>query len=138
MCIQLVACGDVLALTVLAQLHNVFAVERLSQVIELYGLSALRGLVIRIGRGMDREILIMTEGIDGLLVQEPGMMHGAVVDDLHQRLILIGDGSIVDVDQPVRTAGECDMAAGGVILELSCILAGENEGLNLTSNAAGY
>lgn len=46
----------------------------------------------------------MTQGVDGALVDESGMVHGAVVDNLHQGFVFVCDGGIVDVDETVRAS----------------------------------
>lgn len=67
---------------------------------------------------MDREDFIVTEGVDGLLGQEPRVMYRAVIDHLPECVIFIGDGCIVDVDQAICAAGQQDVVTSRVILEL--------------------
>jgi hypothetical protein len=51
-------------------------------------------------------MLVVAQGEDGAIRKEAGMVYGAVVDDLYQRLVLICHRCIIDVYQPVRAAGQ--------------------------------
>jgi hypothetical protein len=55
---------------------------------------------------VDGEVLVVAEGEDGALAQEPGVMDGAVVDDLYQGVVFVADGGVVDVDQSVCASGQ--------------------------------
>lgn len=39
----------------------------------------------------------MAECVDGVVAEEAGVVHGAVVDYLNQGLVFVGDGCVVDV-----------------------------------------
>lgn len=115
--IHLIPGGNVRPLTADAELRDVLAVQRLSQVAELHGIGLLC-LFVRVGGRVDREHLVVAERVDGLLGKEAGMMHGAVVDDLHQGIVLVGDGCVVNVDQAVRAPREQDIRPSRVVLKL--------------------
>lgn len=53
---------------------------------------------------MDGECLVVTQGVDGALVDEAGVVHGAVVDDLHQGFVFVCDGCVVDVNEAIRAS----------------------------------
>lgn len=62
------------------------------------------GLIIGVCCRVDGKGLVVTQGVDGALVDESGMVHGAVVDNLHQGFVFVCDGGIVDVDETVRAS----------------------------------
>lgn len=47
---------------------------------------------------MDGEDLIVAQGVDGLFVEEAGVVDRAVVDHLDQGIVFVCDGCVVDVD----------------------------------------
>lgn len=47
---------------------------------------------------MDGKGFVVAEGVDGSLGEEAGVVHGAVVDDLDESFVFVGDGGVVDVD----------------------------------------
>lgn len=60
----------------------------------------------------------MAQGVYGLLVEESGMVDGAVVDHLDESVVFVCDGCVVDVDETVCASGEEEVASGWVKLEL--------------------
>lgn len=116
--VHFIARGDIWPLAAEAELHNVLAVERLSQVAELNRLRLLRFLVW-ICSWVDRERLVMAQGVDGSLIDKAGTMHRAMVDHLHKSLVLISDRCIVDVNQAIGTSRKQDVVAVWVVLKLS-------------------
>lgn len=103
------------------ELGDVLARERLSQVAEGGRGGLLGGLGVRVCGRVDGEGLVVAEGIDGGLGEEAGVVHGAVVDDLHQGVIFVADRCVVDVDQSVRAARKQDVGAARVELELAAV-----------------
>ena len=71
----------------------------------MHGLGLLHRL-IRIRGRVHGEMLVVAQRVDGALGKEARTMYRAVVDDLYQCLVFICYRCIVDVDQPIRTAGE--------------------------------
>ena len=43
----------------------------------------------------------MTESVDSFFGKEASMMDGTMIDDLQQRLILVGDGDVEEVYQTI-------------------------------------
>lgn len=62
------------------------------------------GLIIWVCCRVDGECLVVTQGVDGALVDEAGVVHGAVVDDLHQGFVFVCDGCVVDVNEAIRAS----------------------------------
>lgn len=62
----------------------------------------------------------MADGVDFGSVEEAGVVDGAVVEGLDDDLVLVGDGGVTDVDEPVRGAREEDLGVGWVEVELFC------------------
>lgn len=87
--LHLVAGREVWALATDAELRNILAVERVAQIREMHGLGLLLRLLVRIRGRVHRELLVVAQGVDGALGQESCMMYRAVVDDLHQRFVLV-------------------------------------------------
>lgn len=112
------ASGDVRALAANAQLGDVLAGQRASQVPKEHGIGLL-GVLVRVRGRVDREDLVVAEGVDRALGKKAGVVHGAMVDDLNQGVVLVGDGGVVDVDQAVGAAGQDEVLLRGMILKLS-------------------
>lgn len=53
-----------------------------------------------------------------VVAEEASAMHGAVVDDLLERLVFVGMTGVVDVDEGVGAAGEEEVFARRVEFEL--------------------
>lgn len=85
-------------MTTKTQLGDILAAQRLSQVPELHGLRVLSQLIVWVSGRVDGEDLVMAESVDGAVVEEAGVVHGTVVDDLHQGIVFVCDGCVVDVD----------------------------------------
>lgn len=102
--IHLITGRNVRPLRAKAQLHNVLTTQWLAHVVEIHGFGFLCR-VIGIGGRVDGELLIVAECVDSALGEKPCMVNGAVVDDLHEGLVLVCDGGVVDVDESVRAAG---------------------------------
>lgn len=68
---------------------------------------------------MNGEDFVVTEGVDNFLGEETCMVHGAMVDYLHQRIIFLVDGRVVDVDEPIRAPRQQDVGAARVVLKLA-------------------
>lgn len=85
-------------------MSDVLASQRLAHIAKLHGLGPFPRLVW-VGSRVHSEVFVVAESEDGAIGKEAGMMYGAVVDDLHQGLILVGHRCIVDVYEPIRAAG---------------------------------
>jgi hypothetical protein len=103
------------------ELGYVLARERLSQVAERGRGGLLGGLGVRVCGRVDGESLVVAEGVDGGLGEEAGVVHGAVVDDLHQGVVFVVYRCVVDVDQSVRAARQEDVGAARMELELAAV-----------------
>ena len=103
--IHLISGRHIRALATDAQLSNVLASQLLTHVAKLRGLWSFAGLVWVCCR-MYGEVLVVAEGVDGAIGKEAGMMYGAVVDDLHQGLVLVCYRCIINVYESVRAAGQ--------------------------------
>jgi hypothetical protein len=86
-----------------ADLHNILNAQWLSYVIELYWLGFLPRIV-GIGGWMNRELFVMAQRKDSTLGQEASMMNRAMVDDLHQGVILVCHCCVIDINKPVSAA----------------------------------
>ena len=81
-----------------AQLRNILAVQRLSQIPKLHRVGILRLFIVRVCGRVDGEDLIVAQGEDSPVVEETGVVDGAVVDHLDQGIVFVCDGCVVDVD----------------------------------------
>lgn len=69
------------------------------------GVAALAGL----GNIVQGEPLVVADGVDLGGVEEARTVDGAVVEGLDDDLVLVGDGRVADVDEPVGGAREEDL-----------------------------
>lgn len=95
--IHLVTGSDIRPVGAKAELSNVLAAEGLSEVPEMDGVGVFSWRVGVCG-GVDGEGFVVAEGVDGSLGEEAGVVDGAVVDDLNESFVFVGDGCVVDVD----------------------------------------
>jgi hypothetical protein len=113
--------------------HHVLAPQRVPQVAEAHARALdLVGLVVGIGPAVDGEAFVVAERVDVVAAgQEAGAVDGRrVVDDLEERVVLVRNGRVVDVDEAVGAAGEEGGGLGGVEAELA-------EGMNRQADARG-
>lgn len=96
------------SLTTTNYLHDILATKALPYVPELDG-RRLLGRIIWVGGGVDWESLVVAERIDSMIWQVTGMVYWAVVDYLNQRIFLIRDVRVIDIDQAICAAWKDDI-----------------------------
>lgn len=95
--LHLVTGSDIRPVGAKRELGNVLAAKRLSEVAKMDRIGVFSWRVGVCG-GVDGEGFVVAEGVDGSLGEEAGVVDGAVVDDLDESLVFVGDGCVVDVD----------------------------------------